>query len=42
MLQTVKAEKVDEKPGNLSSFYVSSLSYGSQIVQKSVFFAILC
>ena len=38
MLQTVRAEKVDKKWDHLSSFHVSFLSYGLQIVQKSELF----
>ena len=38
MLQTVKSEKLDEKKWvHLSSFYVSFLSYGPSILQKSAF-----
>ena len=40
--QIVRAEKLDEKKGYLSSFHVSFLSYGPLIVQKNAFFAILC
>ena len=40
-LQTVRAEKVDEKWGHLSSFHVSFLDYDVQIVQEIAFFIIL-
>ena len=47
ILQTVRAEKVDEKKnkkkcGQSSSFHVSFLSYGLQIVEKSAYFRLLC
>ena len=42
MLQTVRAEKVDKKWDHLSSFHVSFLSYGLQIVQKSELFFQFC
>ena len=43
MLQIVRAEKTDEKKcGYFPSFYVSFLNYGPYIVQKSLFFTILC
>ena len=45
MLQTVRAEKIDEKNWvicHYTYFHVSFFSYGPQIVQKSTFYAILC
>ena len=42
MLQTGRAEKVDEKWGHLRSFYVLFLSYNLQIVEKKALFLQLC
>ena len=42
MLQTVRAQKIDEKMGHLSSFHVSFLSYDLLNCLKKTYFAILC
>ena len=42
MLETVKAEKVDEKRFHLFSSHVPFLNYGPLIVEKIALFLILC